>query len=179
MESGAHSSTYPEEWRAVVRQVRVLVMDSDDPPTQADWERAETLPPDREHRARDRADELATEHYNFGRVVWVYAGHNGPYAPGVWKWWLCIGPPGWVSPRDLELRALERQREAEERAKREREAAAKKERDRLRREGKLADRFTPTDAIVSGTVGKVTQRTIDAVPVEGWERYEDSEAPPF
>jgi len=104
--TGEPPADYPPEWRGF-GALRVVVTTDESPPAAAAWEAGE--PAADCSSAVRRAGELAGEAVAEDRLAWVWVGHNGPYAPGTWKWFLRIPPPGWPDPeterRERELAA--------------------------------------------------------------------------
>ena len=124
--TGHPPAGYPPEWLGFGR-LRVVVTDYEHPPTADEWAAGE-CPADCA-AAVARARELAGVAIAEDRLAWVWVGHDGPYAPGTWKWFLRIPPPGWPDPeterRERELKAWYAGKAAtEEAAKIARKAAA-------------------------------------------------------
>ncbi len=81
---------------SILGVIRVVVTADDEPPNAAAWEAGELA--EDCAAALARARELASAFVAEDVLAFVWIGHNGPYGPGLWKWYTAIKPPGWPDP---------------------------------------------------------------------------------
>lgn len=105
--------------------LRVVVTDSETPPTATDWAAGEDAADTA--AAVARAGQLADGFVAADLYRWVWAGCSGsfvgwPTVPGAWRWFLKIGPPGWPDEenerRERETKAWFAHKAAQEEAAR-------------------------------------------------------------
>ena len=96
----------------LTQPIRVVVTDTEQPPTAADWAAGEVVADVAAGVARARV--LADGFVTADAYRWVWVGCSGPLVgwptvPGVWRAFLKIGPPGWpdeeAERRDRETKA--------------------------------------------------------------------------